>query len=167
MLDHTENKVQWPICLFTVTHQSYGRMLSWVNYLYFHSDKKNYLSCSPYSSLSATLCNVVSIGEYEVYWHMNFLLIKGCGTHKNNVCSHPFFEAVLQCEQTKMLPKKSTNKYNEKIVILQSIRIIVIKSWETRAVIHTCRYSNGHFNPYNLANGLNLGLNFPLKYLQV
>ena len=45
--------------------------------------------------------------------------------------------------------------YKEKIVILHSIGIIVIKSRETRAIIHTCRYSSGHFNPYNSANELN------------
>jgi len=34
------------------------------------------------------------------------------------------------------------------------------KNRETRVVIYTCRYSSGHFNPYNLAN-------CPLEYLQV
>ena len=40
-------------------------------------------------------------------------------------------------------------------VIIQSIGIIAIRSSETRAVIYTCRYSSGHFNSYNSANGLN------------
>ena len=48
-----------------------------------------------------------------------------------------------------------------KFVILQSIRIVAIKSKETRAVICTCRYSSGHVNAYNSANGLNQGLNCP------
>ena len=30
-----------------------------------------------YSSLSATLCNGVSIGEYKAYWHIKFSLING------------------------------------------------------------------------------------------
>jgi len=46
-------------------------------------------------------------------------------------------------------------QYKENFVNLQSIWIIVIKSSETRAVIYTCRYSSGHFNPYNSANGPN------------
>jgi len=35
----------------------------------------------------------------------------------------------------------------EKLIILQSIEIIVIKSKETRAVTYTCRYSRGHLIP--------------------
>ena len=42
-----------------------------------------------------------------------------------------------------IIATKKTNKYREKIVILQSIRIIAIKSREKRAVIYTCRYSSG------------------------
>ena len=57
-------------------------------------------------------------------------------------------------------------KCKEKFIILQSIGIIAIKSSETRAAIHTCKYPIGHFNPYSSANGLE-GLNCPLEYLQV
>ena len=59
------------------------------------------------------------------------------------------FKAALQCKLTNIVivNKKSTNKYKEICVILQSIGIIVIKSRETRAVIYTCRYSSGQFNP--------------------
>ena len=36
-------------------------------------------------------------------------------------------------------------KHKEKLVILQSIEIIVIKSKEkTRVITYTCRYSSGH-----------------------
>jgi len=42
---------------------------------------------------------------------------------------------------------KPIYKYKEKLVILQSIGIIVIKSKETRVVTYTCRYSSGHFIP--------------------
>jgi len=45
------------------------------------------------------------------------------------------------------LSKKQTNKYKEKFVILQLIRIIVIKSKETRVVTFTCRYSSGQLIP--------------------
>ena len=38
-------------------------------------------------------------------------------------------------------------KYMGKWVILQSIRIIVIKSKETRVVTYTCRYSSGYLIP--------------------
>jgi len=34
-------------------------------------------------------------------------------------------------------------KYKEKLIILQSIGIIEIKSKETRVVAYTCRYSSG------------------------
>ena len=47
--------------------------------------------------------------------------------------------------------KKQTNKYKEKLVILQPIGIIVIKSKKTRVITYTCRYSSGAFNPYNSA----------------
>ena len=39
------------------------------------------------------------------------------------------------------------NTYKEKLVILQSTGIIVIKSKETRVVAYTCRYSSGHLIP--------------------
>jgi len=108
----------------------------------FHNGKKKYFLCSPYSSLNVTLCNGMSIGEYEAYYHMNFSLINGCGTSENNVCGHSSFEAMLHCELTDIIivtKKKLTNRYEEKFVILQSIGILVIKSRETRAVIYTCR----------------------------
>jgi len=38
-------------------------------------------------------------------------------------------------------------KYKEKLVILQSIGIIVIKSKEARMITYTCRYSSGHLIP--------------------
>ena len=40
-----------------------------------------------------------------------------------------------------------TYKYKKKLVILQSIRVIVIKSKETRLITYTCRYSSGHLIP--------------------
>ena len=42
-------------------------------------------------------------------------------------------------------------------ILLQPIGIIAIKSRETRAVIYTCRYSSGLFNPHNLAE-LRIGI---------
>ena len=38
-------------------------------------------------------------------------------------------------------------KYKEKLVILQSIGIIVIKSKETKVITYTCRYSSGNLIP--------------------
>ena len=38
-------------------------------------------------------------------------------------------------------------KYKEKLVILQSIGIMVIKSKETRVVTYTGRHSSGHLIP--------------------
>ena len=43
--------------------------------------------------------------------------------------------------------KKQTKIDKEKLVILQSIGIIVIKSKETRVIAYTCRYSKGHLIP--------------------
>ena len=45
------------------------------------------------------------------------------------------------------LSKKQTNKYRKKMVILQSIGIVVIKSKETRVITYTCTYSSGHLIP--------------------
>ena len=50
---------------------------------------------------------------------------------------------ILFCCNAHLYP----NKCKEKFVILQSIGIIAIKSSETRAVIYTCRYFSGQFNP--------------------
>ena len=36
------------------------------------------------------------------YWHMNFSLINGCGTCKNNVRAHPFFCSGA-CEFTNVI----------------------------------------------------------------
>ena len=48
-------------------------------------------------------------------------------------------------KQYALLIKKQTNKYKEKLVILQSIGIIVIKSKiRTRVVTYSSRYSGGH-----------------------
>ena len=47
------------------------------------------------------------------------------------------------------MAKKQTNKYKEKLVILQSIGIIVVKSKETRVVTYICRNSGGYLIPYN------------------
>ena len=41
--------------------------------------------------------------------------------------------------------KKQINKSKEKLIVLQSIGIIVIESNETRVVTYTCRYSSGSF----------------------
>jgi len=65
------------------------------------------------------------------------------------------------------LSKKQTNKYKEKLVILQSIRIIVIKSKETRVITHTCRYSGGQLIPIIQSCQDELGIKCPLEYLQV
>jgi len=48
-----------------------------------------------------------------------------------------------------------TYKYKEKLVILQSIGIMVIKSKETRMIIYTCRYSSGHPADMTELYGLN------------
>jgi len=89
MLSNTENRAWSPFCLFTVTHRSHGEhAVTSESSVFPYSDKRRYFSCS---SLSIMLCNKGSIHEYKAYWHMNFSLINGCGTHKNNICGHSFF----------------------------------------------------------------------------
>ena len=63
--------------------------------------------------------------------------------------------------------KKQTNKYKEKLVILQSIGIIVIKSKETRVITYTYRYSSGHLIPIIQSCQDELGIKCSLEYLQV
>jgi len=62
---------------------------------------------------------------------------------------------------------KKANKHKEKLVILQSIGIVVIKSKETRMITYTCRYSNGHLIPIIQSCQDELGIKCPLEYLQV
>jgi len=66
------------------------------------------------------------MSEYEVYWLKDFPPI-----------SRWAHQEIIMVTSL----KKQTNKYKEKLVILQSIVIIVIKSKETRVVTYTCRYS--------------------------
>jgi len=61
--------------------------------------------------------------------------------------------------------KKQTNRYNEKLVILQSIGIIIIKSKETRATTYTCRYFSGHLIPIIQSCQDELEIKCPLEYL--
>ena len=49
------------------------------------------------SSVYSTVQRGVSIHEYKA---MNFSLINGCGTHKNNICGHSFIWSDA-CEFTK------------------------------------------------------------------
>ena len=49
----------------------------------------------------------------------------------------------MLCEKTTIYGSK-LYKYKEKLVILHSIGIIVIKRKETRVVTYTCRYSSGY-----------------------
>ena len=55
------------------------------------------------------------------------------------------FPLIIYWEEIIMVisQKKLTNKYKEKLVILQSIGIIVLRSRETRVITYTCRYSSG------------------------
>ena len=57
----------------------------------------------------------------------------------------------------------------EKLVILQSIGIIAIKSKETRVVTYTYtyKYSYGHLIPNSSWHGWIIGIKCPLEYLQV
>ena len=57
-----------------------------------YSSKKRYFSCF---SLSRTLYNGASKLKYNAYWHMNFSLINGYGTRKNNICFYSFEVALV------------------------------------------------------------------------
>jgi len=63
--------------------------------------------------------------------------------------------------------KKQAKKYKEKLVMVQSIGIIVIKSKETRVITYTCRYSSGHLILIIQLCQDELGIKCPLKYLLV
>ena len=56
---------------------------------------------------------------------------------------------ILQCFRLgDCVPDEvALNSLCKKVLILQPIRIIAIKSRQTKAVIYTCRYSSGQFNP--------------------
>jgi len=68
-----------------------------------------------------------------------------------------------------VISQKKRNKYKKKLVILQSIGIILIKSKETRVITYICRYSSGHLIPIiqPVMSPDELGIKRPLEYLQV
>ena len=68
------------------------------------------------------------MSEYEVHWLMDFPLIIYWAPRNN---------------YGDFSKKKQTNKYKKKLIILQSIGIILTKSKETRMITYTCRYSSG------------------------
>ena len=83
-----------------------------------------------------------------------------CGGQETTTNMLTFFCSLATLHDLKLLiflDTLSQYKCKEKFVTIQSIGIIAIKSRETKAVIYTCRYSSGHFNPYKC----------PLEYLQV
>jgi len=51
------------------------------------------------------LCKGVSIHKYKAYWHINFLLINGCGTHKNKWCLwvHQYYNCYQKGKQTSVI----------------------------------------------------------------
>ena len=62
-----------------------GHVLSCMNFPYFHIETRRDFSCS------YMLCNGASIHKYKAYWYMNFSLINGCITGKNNIHVYSFF----------------------------------------------------------------------------
>jgi len=72
------------------------------------------------------------MSECEVHWQTDFPLIV--------YWAHQEIFMVISL-------KKQTNKYKEKLVILQSIGIIVIKSKETMMITYTCRCSSENLIP--------------------
>ena len=56
-------------------------------------------------------------------------------------------------------------KYKEKLVILRSIGIIVLKSKEKRMITYTCRYSSGHLIPAIQSCQDELGVKCPLEHM--
>jgi len=57
--------------------------------------------------------------------------------------------------------------FKEKLVIFQSIGIIVIKSKETGMITYTCWYFTGYLIPIIQLCQDELGIKCPLEYLQV
>ena len=56
------------------------------------------------------------------------------------------------------------NKYKKKLVILQSIGILVIKSKETRVITYTYRHSSGPLIPNSSWPDRIIGIKCPLEY---
>ena len=56
---------------------------------------------------------------------------------------HILLDYILTFLKTVHYMRKN-NKCTKKLVILQLIKIIVIKSKETKVVTYTCRYFSGH-----------------------
>ena len=89
--------------------------------------------------------------------HSVFSIMAGLTFHENEwigtVLANRFSNNNLlgACQEIIMMifQINQTNKYKEKLVNLESVGIIVMKHKETRVITYTCRYSSGHFNPYN------------------
>jgi len=77
--------------------------------------------------------------------------MQGILSNTNNLLgTHQEMRVIMTISQKKQTKKK------KKLVILQSIGIIVIKSKETRVVTYTCRYSSGHLISH-------VGMNMPTR----
>jgi len=80
----------------------------------------------------------MSMHKYKAYQHVNFLLINGCDTRKNNICGH-FFLKVALVSSSKYYNSYQKSKQTSVQKILYFNRDHSNKSCETRAVIFTCR----------------------------
>ena len=71
------------------------------------------------------------------------------GMTQNNVC--PYFQAALVSMHANNIIIIAANSKQTSVRKICNFTI----NRDCREVIYTCRYSNGHFNLYNSANGLN------------
>ena len=80
---------------------------------------------------------------------------------------HLFLQFGCFCVDNPLQLRSYEHKCKEKLAILQSIGIILIKSKETRVVTYTCIYSSGFLIPNSLWHGWVIGIKCPLEYLQL
>ena len=101
------------------------------------------------------------MSEYETYWLTDFLLI--------NNWEHNYGDPFLLLKWYALLTiNKQTNKYNKKLILLQSIGIsYMYVGIKVKLVTYTCRYSSRHLIPIIQPSQSKLGIKCPLEYLQV
>ena len=80
-------------------------------------------------------CNGLKISEYDVYWLTEFQLIN-IWAHQNKLIL--FIILSLKQYALLILKNKQTNKYKEKLVILQLIEIKVIKVRNKGGHLYIC-----------------------------
>ena len=88
------------------------------------------------------------------FTYCKFTCLHTCNSHPKKVVLHnsenkglKSFKSIEWWSSSNISHIDVWNKCKEKLVILQLIGIVVIKSKEIRVVTYNCRYSSGHLVP--------------------